>query len=115
MVVLASALAWTMRRRHQLERIVISETQVRIESISGRRATELVFPRHWAKVTLRAPNFAPHPSRLLIESHGHAHEIGGFLTEDERRSLAARLRQLIGNVNSSPPLAGAAPGAPPAS
>lgn len=54
-----------------------------------------MFPRHWAKVTLRAPRSALHPSRLLIESHGRACEIGGFLNEEERRGLAARLKQLM--------------------
>jgi hypothetical protein len=33
-------------------------------------------------------------------------EIGGFLTEDERRGLAARLKQMIGTINESPPLDG---------
>ena len=63
-----------------------------------------VFPRHWSRVTLHAPPAALHPSRLLIESHGRACEVGRFLTEDERRSLAVRLKQLVGNVNESPAL-----------
>ena len=40
----------------------------------------------------------------MLESHGRACEVGRFLTEDERRSLAARLKQLVGNVNESPAL-----------
>jgi uncharacterized membrane protein len=63
-----------------------------------------VFPRHWAKVTLHAPLAALHPSRLVFESHGRACEVGRFLTEDERRILAVRLKQLVGNVNESPAL-----------
>jgi uncharacterized membrane protein len=63
-----------------------------------------VFPRHWVKVKLHAPLAALHPSRLLLESHGRACEVGKFLTEDERRSLAARLKQVVGNVNESPAL-----------
>ena len=31
-------------------------------------------------------------------------EVGSFLTEDERRSLAARLKQVVGNMNESPAL-----------
>ena len=52
----------------------------------------LEFPRHWAKVTLRAPHTALHPSRLPIESRGRTVEIGGFLTEEQRRGLAAQLK-----------------------
>jgi hypothetical protein len=30
--------------------------------------------------------------------------VGRFLTEEERRSLAARLKQVVGNMNESPAL-----------
>jgi uncharacterized membrane protein len=40
----------------------------------------------------------------MLESRGQACEVGRFLTEDERRSLAARLKQLVGNVNEPPAL-----------
>jgi hypothetical protein len=37
-----------------------------------------------------------------LESGGRGCEVGRFLTEDERRTLAHRLKQLVGNVNESP-------------
>jgi uncharacterized membrane protein len=40
----------------------------------------------------------------VLESHGRACEVGRFLREDERRNLAVRLKQLVGNVNESPAL-----------
>jgi uncharacterized membrane protein len=40
----------------------------------------------------------------MIESHGRAFEVGRFLTEEERRSLAHRLQALVGRLNESPPL-----------
>jgi uncharacterized membrane protein len=40
----------------------------------------------------------------MIESHGRAREVGRFLTEAERRALAARLKTLVGNVDESPSL-----------
>lgn len=104
MFVLGWALGWSLRRRYQVERLTISHEQVLVETETARASERLVFPRHWARVTLRAPQSALHPSRLLIESRGHAVEVGGFLMGEERRALAARLQQLIGNVNSSPPL-----------
>jgi uncharacterized membrane protein len=92
----------SMRAGVERETIVISERWVTIthHSVRGERCS--VFPRHWAKVKLRAPPVALHPSRLMLESHGRAREVGRFLTEDERRILAARLTQLVGNVNESP-------------
>ena len=76
---------------------------VRASLRRGSRRT--VFPRHWSRVTLRDPRPAPHPSRLTIESHGRACEVGRFLTEDERRRLAARLERLVGKTSESPALA----------
>jgi uncharacterized membrane protein len=102
---LAWAVRASMRRGWERELIVVSEEQVVIERRvpSGSRRT--VFPRHWARVTLRGPLRAPHPSRLTIESHGRACEVGRFLTEDERRRLAARLERLVGRTSESPALA----------
>jgi uncharacterized membrane protein len=104
MLVLGWALAIVMRRRHVVQRIAISQSQVVVDAQDIRIAEHLVFPRHWAKVTLRAPHTALHPSRLLLECQGRELEIGRFLIEEERRALAARLQQLIGNINTSPPL-----------
>jgi uncharacterized membrane protein len=86
------------------ERITVTEDSVTIEHCSAQGTWVSVFPRHWAKVKLHAPLVAQHPSRLTLESHGRACEVGRFLTEDARRSLAVRLKQLVGNVNESPAL-----------
>jgi uncharacterized membrane protein len=100
--VLAWAVRASMRAGVERETIVITERWVTIthHGLKGEHCS--VFPRHWAKVKLRAPPVALHPSRLMLESHGRACEVGRFLTEDERRNLAARLTQLVGNVNESP-------------
>jgi uncharacterized membrane protein len=104
MVVLALAVRASMRAGRERETITVTEDCVTIAH-HGHGGEELsVFPRHWSKVTLHAPPAALHPSRLLIESHGRVCEVGRFLTEDERRSLAARLKQWVGNVNESPAL-----------
>jgi uncharacterized membrane protein len=101
-------LAWAMRASMlsgaQREVISISEETVTIEWHTRQSDRVSVFPRHWSRVKLRAPLAALHPARLVIESHGRACEVGRFLTDDERRGLAARLKQLVGNVNESPAL-----------
>lgn len=104
MVVLAWALQASLRRRLQSETITLSEAEVAVEARNGSRHAKAVFPRHWARVKLRAARSPLHPSSLTIESHGRACEIGAFLTENERRGLAARLKHLIGRAAISPSL-----------
>jgi uncharacterized membrane protein len=108
MAVLGLALRLSMGRRRQQQVIQVSEDEVRIRSrgIRGCRS-EVVFPRHWAQVKLRAAIVRSHPSRLTIESMGRVCEVGPFLTEEDRRGLARRLAALIGRVSESPPLVSA--------
>ena len=108
LVFLGWALATSLRRRHWRERILVSEDEIAIETAVRGELTRTVFSRHWARIKLRAPFYALHPSRLVVESHGRAVEIGGFLNEEERRRLALRLKRIVGNTNESPPLGAAA-------
>ena len=99
------ALHANMQRRHEHEHIDISETEVVISYARG-LPRQVVFPRHWAQVKIRRPKSPLHRSHLVIESHGRAYEVGKFLTEEERRHLAAELRRLIGGMSQSPALPG---------
>ena len=94
----------SLRSGRQREAIVISDEAIVFERRGSAFSTRLVFPRHWATVKLRDPLAALHPSRLTIESHGRACEVGRFLTEDERHALAVRLRRLVGKPSESPAL-----------
>jgi len=102
-------LAWAVRasmaRGAEREVIVVSDTEVVVERSARGSRRRTVFPRHWARVTLRGPLQARYASRLTIESHGRACEVGSFLTEDERLRLAARLARLVGRTSESPVLA----------
>ena len=102
---LAWAVQASLRRGAEREVIVVSEECVVVEHQRPGSARRAVFPRHWARVKLRGPRAAAHPSRLTIESHGRTCEVGRFLTEDERRRLAARLERLVGKTSESPALA----------
>jgi uncharacterized membrane protein len=101
-------LAWAVRASllegSKRETITIDEQSLTIRRRSAAGEHFLVFPRHGSEVKLHAPSTALHPSRLTLESPGQACEVGRFLTEDERRTLAARLTQLVGNVNERPAL-----------
>jgi uncharacterized membrane protein len=103
MLLLAWALKVSMDRRLERESIDISESEIVVERSRG-TPQRVVFPRHWARVKIRRPNSPLHRGQLVIESHGRAHEVGKFLTEEERRQLAAELRRLIGDMNQSPAL-----------
>ena len=104
---LAWALKTNMARRFEHEHIEVTETEVVVEyshALGRRTPRRIVFPRHWSRVKIRRPN-SPRSS-LVIESHGRVCEVGKFLTEEERRQLAAELQLLIGGMNQSPALPG---------
>jgi uncharacterized membrane protein len=94
-----------MARRFEREHIEVSETEVIVEyTFTNRPPRRVVFPRHWAQVKIRRAKSPLHRGQLVIESHGRGHEVGKFLTEEERRHLAAELKLLIGGMNQSPAL-----------
>jgi len=102
MALLAWALKVALERRFHSQTITVSGSNVSVESRHRLGTEQVVFPRHWAQVKLRRPAASLHPSRLTIESHGRQCELGSFLTEEERRGLALRLKRLIGRVDESP-------------
>jgi uncharacterized membrane protein len=108
MLLLGWALKSNMARRFEREHIEVTESEVILAFLHGRGARGLprriVFPRHWAQVKIRRPKSPLHRGRLVIESHGRGCEVGQFLSEEERRQLAAELRRLIGGTNQSPAL-----------
>ena len=98
------AVRTSMRSGLERETITVTLDSVIVRHWDRRGVQSAVFPRHWSRVTLHAPLAALHPHRLVLESRGRACEVGRFLTEDERRSLAVRLQQLVGNMNETPAL-----------
>jgi uncharacterized membrane protein len=104
MLVLGLALNSSLQRRHYRQIVLISESLIRVITCSRDGEKKQEFSRHWAKVKLASPRTNLYPSRLLIESHGRAFEVGDFLTEEDRRRLAVRLQAIVGRLNESPPL-----------
>jgi uncharacterized membrane protein len=104
MLALGIALHASMQRRNYTQTVLISDSWIHLETRSRRGEAKQEFARHWAKVRLRSPPRRLGTSRLTIESHGRAYEVGSFLTEEDRRLLAERLDRLVGGVNESPPL-----------
>jgi uncharacterized membrane protein len=104
MAALGFALYLNMRRRRYSQTVLITDSLVSLVTRSRRGEAKQEFARHWTKVRLRSPRTRLYPSKLTIESRGRAFEIGSFLTEEDRRRLAERLRGLVGGMNESPPL-----------
>ena len=104
MLGLGAALHASMRRRNYSQTVLITDSRISLVTRSRHGEAKQEFARHWAKVKLRSPPRRLGSSRLTIESHGRAYEVGSFLTEEDRRVLAERLGRLVGGVNESPPL-----------
>jgi uncharacterized membrane protein len=104
MLALGLALHASMQRRNYTQTVLITDSWVHLVTRSRHGEAKQEFARHWAKVRLRSPPRRLGTSRLTIESHGRAYEVGSFLTEEDRRLLAERLGRLVGGVNESPPL-----------
>jgi uncharacterized membrane protein len=100
--VLVLALRASMRHSRHREVIQVSHDFIRIECRDRRGIHRAEFTRHWARVSMRAAARPRHPSRLFIESQGRRCELGRFLTEEERREVALRLRHMVGGMNTSP-------------
>jgi len=77
------------------EVVIVGTDEIVIEA--GHRDLERRFRlgRAWASVILQPARRPRYPSRLLVRSHGRAVEFGRFLTDDERRALAADLAGLV--------------------
>ena len=101
---LAWAVRASMRAGSARETIGIDQHSITVRRSGPAGEHFSVFPRHGSAVKLHAPSTALHPGRLMLESRGQTCEVGRFLTQDERRTLAARLEQLVGNDNEPPAL-----------
>ena len=87
MLALGLALHASMRRRHYTQTVLITDSAVSLVTRSRHGEAKQEFARHWAKVRLRSPPRRLGTSRLTIESHGRAYEVGSFLTEEDRCRL----------------------------
>lgn len=107
MAVLGWALGESLKRHRYVQTITVSDREVEVVTRDRKGSRTATFPRHWTQVRLvRARSW--HPSRLMIESRGRACEVGGLLTEEERRGLHVRLQRLVGTMDESPRLPAAA-------
>lgn len=91
----AVALKITARRGRCYELVAVDASDVRIRRRAPRGNHTISLKSGWVRVRLEAPRRRNHPARLLVGSHGRWTELGGFLTEAERRQAAECLRRAL--------------------
>ncbi len=92
---LAGVLYWISIKTRECEVISIDHECVRIES--GRdHATQLhELQTAWTSVQLYPPAPPTQHGRLVMKSKGKEYEVGAFLNEDERKSLATSINNAL--------------------
>jgi len=89
------ALRCSEKTAEDFERIALASGQLTIETRHGALAERHEFRPYWAQLQyVKPPGQRSH--RLLIRSHGREVEFGRMLTEEQKRVLAAELRQILG-------------------
>ncbi len=74
--------------------VTLTSSQLEIAGTAADSPVER-FHAYWAKVRLEPGRWRGWPSRLMVGSHGREVEVGAFLNDTERHSLARRLTQLL--------------------
>jgi len=88
---IATVLGWVWRQGERFEEIALDE-----RSLEVRRSTqaEPAFRAHpfWVRLQVQGGKGS---ERVLLGSHGRQVEVGSFLSHEERRDLATRLKGLL--------------------
>jgi len=74
--------------------ITLTPSQLEIADTSGGMPPVRFHP-YWVRIWLEPGRWRNWPTRLLVGSHGRVTEIGRFLTDEERRDLMRRLKELL--------------------
>ena len=95
MGVLCACFYYIVRRNQTLEVVRFSADEVVIEV--GRKApeTRLVWQRFFTKVMVHPPKHPWHASRIALRCRGEEHEIGSFLTAEDKQTLVSEMRRMI--------------------
>ena len=101
LLVLVYAFCVVGRHCRITERVVIKNEALVIHHQEEKNPQKWSFPLHWVNVDLKAGHHPSHGSRLLVGSHGKWIELAGFLTNDERESLASALKKAIGQARQA--------------
>ncbi|MDD5033591.1 MAG: DUF2244 domain-containing protein [Methylococcaceae bacterium] len=94
-LLLAYCLRHSMKKSEEQEVITITESVVRVEKGRKRPEQTYKFQRAWVMLNWVQSPIRGRPSRLSLRLHGKEVEIGRFLVESERQTLARELKILL--------------------
>jgi len=83
-----------IRHNNDYELVEIDDTKIHVKRYIAKREQNFSFQTYWTKVLLEITE-GWYPSKLWMKSKGKQVELGGWLTDAERRQLAHRLKNLI--------------------
>lgn len=88
-------------RARRYETVELTEDTLTVLKVepNGRRK-RIEFQPYWLRVEMDDP--AEPGSRLVLASHGHAFEIGAFLTPGEKLDFARALRRELAKLRATP-------------
>ncbi|MDH3980474.1 MAG: DUF2244 domain-containing protein [Gammaproteobacteria bacterium] len=94
-IILGVAFYLCLYRSQIREVVTISADVVSVEKGRKRREQHWECPRAWARINIERAPIAWYPSHLLVVCQGKRIEIGRFLNEKERQSLAMELQGMV--------------------
>ena len=98
-LLLTVVLRWCCQETTRREVISIDAENIDIKMTRQRVSKLHRFQSAWTKVVLYPPKYSGHQGRLVVCSKGKEVEVGAFLSNDERQSLAASIKNALENVN----------------
>ncbi|MEZ5542258.1 MAG: DUF2244 domain-containing protein [Pseudomonadota bacterium] len=95
-VLVLGAAFWLCHARSQIREVVtLSDERLMVEKGRTKPEQRWECPRAWARVIMERAPHAWYPSRLSVAFQGRRVEIGRFLNEMDRQSLALELQGAI--------------------
>ena len=94
-IVLGIAFYVCLSRSQVREVVSVNADVVSVEKGRGKPRQRWECPRTWARVLLERSSLKWYPSRLTVRFQAQQVEIGRFLNEEERCTLAEELQQVI--------------------
>ncbi|HIF18610.1 MAG TPA: DUF2244 domain-containing protein [Cycloclasticus sp.] len=95
LLVLGYCLLLTLKKCGVQEVITITDKVIRVERGLHTVKERSELPLGWVRVELEKPKYRGHATSLIIKSHGKRIEVGRFLVESERESLAKQLKTML--------------------
>jgi uncharacterized membrane protein len=94
-LLLAVCMRWSLHRNAIQEVITLTDGILLWEQGRERPERHYQFHRAWVALDWVRPDNRHYPKRLFLRSHGRKLEIGSFLTDSERETLALELTKIL--------------------